>query len=179
MTYWPIPNTQYPIWAIDLGQLSDFLDITGIMKQLKIVKYNYSFIYQQQVIKYGISADKSPTWGERIYRQAGHLEGWNRKLAPGSSGSDMQDISDEYSKLHGNHLNRLGMIIVVIDMTEVISPMINDPTYPYKKLERDLIKEHIERHGCLPIGNKKTEDHMDRKTYVKRDHWETLFEEEQ
>jgi len=173
--YWQIPNTQYPTWAIDLNQLTDFLDLTGIMKQLKIVKYNYSFIYQEEVIKYGISADKSCTWGERIYRQAGHLDGWNRKLAPGSSGSDMQDISNEYFTIRGTHLNRTGMVIMVVDMSDVDSPMINDPSYPLKKLEREQIKAHIEHTGCSPIGNKKTEEYMDRKGFVKRDLWETLF----
>jgi hypothetical protein len=175
--YWRIPNTQYPTWEIDLSQLTDFLDLTGIIKKLKIVKYNYSFVYQEEVIKYGISADKSLTWGERIYRQAGHLNGWNRKLAPGSSGSDMQDISDEYFTIRGTHLNRTGMSIVVVDMSDVVSPMISDPSYPLKKLERDQIKEHIERTGRTPIGNKKTEEYLDRKEFVKRDLWETLFEE--
>jgi len=175
--YWQIPDTQYPTWAIDLSQLDDFLDITGIIKQLKIVKYDYSFIYREEVIKYGISADKSLTWGERIYRQAGHLDGWNRKLAPGSSGSDMQDISNEYFELHGIHLNRIGMLIVVVDMSNVASPMVNDPDYPLKKLERDQIKEHIERTGHPPIGNKKTEEYLDRKTFIKKDLWEILFEE--
>ena len=141
MTYWPIHNTQYPTWAIDLSQLEDFLDVTTIMKHLKIVKYNYSFVYRQEVIKYGISADKSHTWGERIYRQAGHLNGWNRKLAPDSSGSDMADISEEYFKIYNKHLNRVGMLIIVIDMTNVINPMINDPKYSYNKLERDQIKD--------------------------------------
>jgi hypothetical protein len=147
------------------------------MQQLKIVKYNYSFIYREEVIKYGISADKSLTWGERIYRQAGHLDGWNRKLAPGSSGSDMQDISNEYFTLHRTHLNRVGMLIVVVDMSDVASPMINDPSYPLKKLERDQIKEHIELTDRPPIGNKKTEEYMDRKTFIKKDLWEELFEE--
>lgn len=175
--YWAIPNAKYPTWAIDLSQLTDFLDLTGIMKQLKIVKYNYSFIYREEVIKHGISADRSLTWGERIYRQAGHLEGWNRKLAPDSSGSDMQDISNEYFTLHGTHLNRVGMLIIVVDMSDVVSPMVNDPAYPLKKLERDQIKEHIERTGYPPIGNKKTEEYMDRKTFIKKDLWEELFEE--
>ena len=176
MKYWSVPNTQYPTWAIDLSQLTDFLDIVGIMKQLKIVKYNYSFIYEEEVIKYGISADKSKTWGERIYRQAGHLDGWNRKLAPDSSGSDMQEISNEYFKLHGRHLNRVGMLLVVVDMSDVASPDINDPVYPCKKLERELIKEHIERTGHAPIGNKKTEDYLDNKTFVTQDLWNSLFE---
>jgi hypothetical protein len=68
-------------------------------------------------------------------------------------------------------------LIVVVDMSDVVSPMINDPAYPLKKLERDQIKEHIERTGHPPIGNKKTEEYLDRKEFVTRDLWETLFEE--
>jgi hypothetical protein len=89
----------------------------------------------------------------------------------------MQDISNEYFELHGIHLNRIGMLIVVVDMSDVASPMVNDPDYPLKKLERDQIKEHIERTGRPPIGNKKTEEYLDRKTFIKKDLWETLFEE--
>jgi hypothetical protein len=130
MSYWQIQGTQYPTYVIDLGQLNDFLEITDIMKTLKITNYVYSFIYQQQIIKHGISADNSLTWGERIYRQAGHLNGWARKLAPYSSGSDMQEISDLYYNKTGNFLNRIGMIISVVDLTAVQSPVASDPAYP-------------------------------------------------
>jgi hypothetical protein len=176
MSHWQIQGTQYPTYVIDLGQLTDFLEITNIMKTLKITNYVYSFIYQQQVIKHGISADNSLTWGERIYRQAGHLEGWNRKLAPYSSGSDMQEISDLYYNKTGNFLNRIGMIITVVDLTAVQSPISSDPAYPCKKMESDLIKEHIEATGSAPIGNKRTEQSRTAKGIVTDAKFSELFE---
>lgn len=176
MTYWQIQGTQYPTYVIDLSHLDDFLEITDIMKTLKITNYVYSFIYQQEVIKHGISADNSLTWGERIYRQAGHLEGWSRKLAPGSSGSDMQDISNDYHIKNGSFLNRVNMIITVIDLTAVQSPLASDPAYPCKKLESQLIKEHIDATGSAPIGNKRTEQRRTAKGIVTDARFNNLFE---
>jgi hypothetical protein len=177
MSYWQIQGTQYPTYVIDLAQLNDFLDITNIMKKLKIVNYVYTFVHQQEIIKHGISADNSLTWGERIYRQSGHLEGWSRKLAPGSSGKDMQEISNDYYIKHGSFLNRMNMIITVIDLTAVQSPVASDPAYPCKKMESDLIKEHIESTGAAPIGNKRTEQQRRAKGIVTDVTFRHLFEE--
>ena len=176
MSYWQIQGTQYPTYGIDLSTLNDFLEITDIMKTLKITNYVYTFIYQQQIIKHGISADKSLTWGERIYRQSGHLEGWSRKLAPGSSGSDMQDISNDYYAKNGSFLDRKNMIITVIDLTAIQSPVASDPAYPCKKLESQMIKEHIDTHGSAPIGNKRTEQKREAKGIVTDAKFAELFE---
>ncbi len=176
MSYWQVQGTQYPTYVINLSQLNDFLEITDIIKTLKITNYVYSFIYQQQVIKHGISADNSLTWGERIYRQSGHLEGWSRKLAPFSSGSDMQDISNEYFVKTGSYLDRMNMIITVVDLTAVQSPVSSDPAYPCKKLESQLIKEHIDSTGSPPIGNKRTEQKRDAKGIVTDATFGNLFE---
>ena len=177
MSYWQIQGTQYPTYAIDLSQLDDFLEITDIMKTLKITNYVYSFIYQQQIIKHGISADNSATWGERIYRQSGHLDGWSRKLAPFSSGSDMEEISNDYYIKTGSFLNRVGMIITVVDLTAVQSPVASDPAYVCKKMESELIKEHIEATGSAPIGNKRTEQKRTAKGIVTDARFNQLFEE--
>jgi len=177
MTYWQVQGTQYPTYVIDLSKLNDFVEITDIMKTLKITNYVYTFIHSQQVIKHGISADNSLTWGERIYRQSGHLEGWSRKLAPGSSGSDMQDISNDHYVRYGSYLDRMNMIITVIDLTAIQSPVIADPAYPCKQLESQLIKEHIESTGAAPIGNKRTEQKRQAKGIVTDATFRHLFEE--
>jgi hypothetical protein len=177
MKYWKIPNTVHPTWAIDLSQLNDFTEILDIMKSLGIIKYVYSFIFRSIIIKYGISADNSRMYGERIYRQAGHLDGWNRKLQ-GPSGSDMRIIADDYFIKSGTRLNRVDMIIVIEDLTLVVSNAVADPARPCRELESKRIQEHIEQYGEKPIGNKNDESHIPKKSYVSVDNWAKNFEEE-
>jgi hypothetical protein len=176
MRYYPVPDTQYSSWIIDLGQLNDFLEITSIMRELKILKYVYCFSYNGTIIKYGISADHSYTWGERIYRQAGHLQGWLRRLQ-GSSGSDMRIIDSDFYEMHNQHLNRTGMIIKIINMNSAPNPHLSDNAWPCRRLERDLISEHALTHGKPPIGNKNDESWMDRKGFVSSKTWNQFFEE--
>lgn len=175
MKYWQIPGTEYPTWTIDLSKLDSYTDITSIMLILDIEQYVYSFVFKDQIIKYGISTkNQTGPAGERIYRQAGHLEGWSTRLH-GPSGSDMRIIDQDYFNERGEHLNRNEMVLVIMDLTAAENPNVADPDWPCKVLERKLIKEHVERTGKLPIGNKKTESHMDSRGYVGKKLWNSLF----
>ena len=177
MTACTIIQTElYPVYEIDLSQLNVAVDISKILKEFGTVKYVYKFEYKDEVIKYGISVDEKSIFGERIYRQAGHLLGWPTRLAVGSAGDDMRDIDENYCNKTGTNLNRHGMKITVYDLTNVASPSIADKNFHVKKLERQLIKEYSEKHNKLPIGNIKDESYIDNKTCVTKSTFDRLFE---
>lgn len=165
----------YPIYKIELDKLNTAVDISAIVKSFGTVKYVYTFKYNGEIIKHGISVDKKSIPGERIYRQAGHLVGWPTQLAPGSAGTDMRDIDTKYHTETGVNLNRHGMIITVYDLTNVDSPSITDENFHVKQFERKLLKEYTDQHDTLPIGNIKDESYIDNKTCVKKTVWNRLF----
>ncbi len=165
----------YPVYEITLTNLNNAADISAVMKELGVVNYVYTFVYQGTVIKHGISVDKKSNYGDRIYRQAGHLEGWRYRLQ-GPNGDDMRQIDNDYFQKTGEHLNRMGMTIVVCDLTNTDSPSITDPVMHVKQLERQLIREYQDTYGHAPIGNIKDEAYIDSKTYVTPQVWANLFE---
>lgn len=140
---------------IDLAALPIYTGVSKIFKQLDIREYVYCFVFNDIIVKYGYSVS-GKMFGERAYRQSGHLDGWYSRLN-GSSGSDMRVISDQFVKEYGYPLNRNGMVLYVIDMNrEYIAH--KDPFTPTRvyceELERELINDCIDYHGKAPIGNR-------------------------
>lgn len=173
--YTVLQKYPYPVFEIDLEKLNEACQISWILKSLNVVYYVYTFEYLGSVIKHGISVDEKSNFGDRIYRQAGHLLGWPTRLW-GPNGNDMRTIDECYFNKTKKHLNRVGMKITVRDLTNVLSPSLADPVFHVKQLERQLIKEYQEIHGCLPIGNIKDESYIDNKTYVAKETFEKLFD---
>lgn len=169
-------TSPYTIYEIDLNEINSPIEISAIVKSFGTINYVYTFEYKGEIIKHGISVDKNSIPGERIYRQAGHLEGWTKQLAIGSAGDDMRDINDRYFASTNTYLNRKGMKITIRDLTEVNSPSIADEHLHVKQLERQLIKEYKDAHNKLPIGNVKDESYIDNKTYVTKATIEKLFD---
>ena len=174
MDYFMLQKTPYPIYEIDLAKLDRAADILQIMKHASVRKYVYTFSYLDNIIKHGISGDLKSNPGDRIYRQAGHLDGWKSRLY-GPCGADMICINADYFAKTGEHLNRLGMKIKIYDLTNVESPSVADPMFHVKQLERQLIKEYFDEHNCLPIGNIKDEAYVDNKAYVSKEQFGAIF----
>jgi hypothetical protein len=174
MTYTVLQSTPYPTYHIDLSTLNNSADISAIMKALDIIYYVYTFEYIGTVLKHGFSVDEKSNFGDRIYRQAGHLEGWPSQLC-GPNGNDMRLIDARYFKKTGKHLNRIGTTITVRDLTRVPSPSAGDPHMHVKKLEGRLIEDYKDIYGALPIGNIKDESYINSKTYVPESIWNNLF----
>jgi hypothetical protein len=170
-----IQTSPYLVYEIDLSKLNVAVDISKILKGFGTVKYVYKFEYKDEIIKYGISVDEKSIFGERIYRQSGHLPGWPTQLAIGSAGDDMREINDNYFAKTGTNLNRQGMKITVCDLTNINSPSAADENFHVKKLERQLIKEYAEKNNKLPIGNIKDESYIDNKTCVTKNTLDKLF----
>lgn len=171
-----LQTSPYPVYEIELDKLSAPIDISSIVKSFGTKKYVYTFEFESKIIKHGISVDEKSIPGERIYRQAGHLEGWKSRLAPGSAGDDMREISAKFCNKTGSPLNRKGMKIVVRDVTNVDSPSITDKNFYVKQLERQLIKDYANSNNELPIGNIKDESYVDTKRCVTKDTWDKFFE---
>jgi hypothetical protein len=120
------------------------------MKSKQITHYVYIFSCPRGVLKYGYSADNSRSYGDRIYRQAGHLDGWTRKLN-GSSGSDMRIIAENYQNKYNETLDRNNIQLSIIDLSNY--DVLGSLESHCKNLERMLIDDSIERNGSAPIGN--------------------------
>lgn len=134
---------------IDLSKCKDFTDVKRIMKNYGIEKYTYTFGCKEGILKHGLSGDENSQIGERIYRQAGHLQGWKKRLSS-SSGSDMRIISEDYQAKYGKPLDRNEMWIRVYDFTDA-----QFPDTEIELHEEHLIEESIKANeGRPPIGNK-------------------------
>jgi len=142
-----------PRYKINLAKLSSYTDICQILKEYNVKYYVYAFVCANGIIKYGYSADYAGTWGERVYRQAGHLEGWHTRLN-GSSGSDMRIIAENYREKYNKHLNRKDVYVVIIDMTKLNPEDEGNYQECCRELERGLINRCIEQNQQAPIGNK-------------------------
>lgn len=122
------------------------------MNKLRINRYNYSFveIITNEVVKHGLSAESTARDGDRVYRQAGHLEGWKRRLK-GPNGSEMRINASEFLEKHGFPLFRQNIRIDIVDMTNATNEDIEG-------LERKMINETIDQtKGTPPIGNRDSE----------------------
>jgi hypothetical protein len=178
MIYSTISTDPYPIHRIELKYLNAPIDISTICAKENVLDYVYTFEYIDHLIdellKAGLSYNSSGLYGERGYRQAGHLPGWINPLV-GSSGSDMTVICNLFYNKYGKYPHKDNVIFTVHDLTNVTSPSIAEPYFHVEQLERKLIREYEGKHGRRPIGNIKSESHVDRKTIVHKDIFNLLF----
>lgn len=164
--------SKVPVHVFDLSQLLHAKEILAEMKRLQIESYCYAFIYNTEVLKYGLQYDlKKSSHGERVYRQAFHIPGWPTKPSEKTSGNDMLDIVKLRPDIHKNDV-----CVKIWDMTAYPRCSSLKPNFEVDKLERELIKAHITQHGSRPIGNIKDESHMDNAVVISDSHFENLFE---
>jgi hypothetical protein len=159
-----------PVHSLDLKDLLHAKEIRQYMRIQDIREHCYAFVYKNKVMKYGIQYEWKPTtYGERSYRQAWYIPGWPTK-PKSSSGDDMLDIIKNFPNINKNDVT-----LVIFDMTHYPRASSVEPEYEVKQLERQLIKDHIDSNNEPPVGNIKTEDHMDQKSIVKDAIFDSLF----
>lgn len=172
-----------PDYVIHLKNLSEPSAILRFCKKNNIKDIAYQFIFNNPIehkdicIKIGRSAGGEI--GERIYRQAGHLEGWPSALS-GPSGSDLLEVVVQYEKANPRDLGLLSkdnFTIKIWDVTGVLNENINDDAYPTRLCENELMNEYEAIHGCLPIGNPKDTRNEMMKPYTSRTVWNNMFDE--
>ena len=165
-----------PTHSINVGKLSDPYDICHLLKQHKVSKYVYRIMYKGIVIKYGMSADRSRNYGDRLYRQIAHSESWGARRNNGSSGADWRIIESDFEKLYGVKLDKDHITIKIWNMSNY--PFVSiDPWTEVYYVEQTLIENYNTIVGEKPIGNINDDANYKRKGHIRRDTFGGLFEE--
>jgi len=164
-----------PTHTIDVGNLCEAYDISRIMKSHKIDKYLYRITYKGIVIKFGMSADKSRDYGERIYRQIGHSRSWGTCRLTGSSGADWRIIEEDFNNLYSFEIDKNFVKIKIWDVSKYPFQTINHRN-EIIDIENQLIENYVNVVGEKPIGNINDEANIVRKAFIKTETWAGLFE---
>jgi hypothetical protein len=178
---------QLPQHIFHLKNLNGYREVSWAIGNLKMTKMIYSFIHlyndngqlTAEVLKYGKAADNewmSGNWGDRVYRQAGHIPGWSKMLGAGS-GDDMVGILANYTQQTGRIVHKDDVAILIYDFTNFKFPSQNQFGLYLEKVENYLIENYQAKHqGRKPVGNIKDEAHAKHASFVDDDHFEQLFD---
>jgi len=164
-----------PIHTINVSDLSSPYDISLYMKGKKITKYLYQITYKGTVLKYGMSADNSRNYGERLYRQIGHIKSWGTLRLTGSSGSDFRIIEEDFQNLNGTEIDKNFVEIRVWDVSNYPFTTIN-PWNEVLAMESQLITKYVDAVGKKPIGNINDEANAFRRPAIQKTTWTSLFD---
>jgi hypothetical protein len=133
-------------------------------------------MYKGIVIKYGMSADNSRNFGERLYRQIAHGESWGAQRISGSSGADWRIIESDFENLYGSKIHKDHITIKIWNMSNY--PFISiDPWTEVYYAEQSLIDTYNSIVGEKPIGNINDDANYKRKGHIRQDTFGGLFEE--
>jgi hypothetical protein len=138
---------------INFAELYDPMQIMHIVKQAGFRSYVYCFIdNQERVLKYGVQHSANKQLGERVYRQAVNLDGWNKPQPYSSNGMSIKRIAKDYERLYHKELDRNIVSVMLWDQTnDTLSA--SEMRAKCLNVEGDLISKHIEQFGHAPIGN--------------------------
>jgi len=169
---WSIIST----YSLNVSTLNDPYDICKMMRKAKIDKYVYQISWKGIVIKYGMSADNSRAYGERLYRQIGHSKSWGEKRLVCSSGADWRIIEGDFFKTYGFDLDKDNLHIKIWDITNYPFETVDSWDEVYY-IEQELIETYKRLTGSKPIGNINDDRNIMYKAYIKKDTWNGLFDE--
>lgn len=170
-----INHNTLPQFDIDLSQIKDACEIKGIMKKVGVLDYVYAFINGTSIMKYGQSSYKGQRnpYGERIYRQARYISGWQKSpKTKNSSGSDFLKVLEYFPNVDKNQVR-----IHVWDLTGYNFAVEHDHSYELTSVENQLIENYKHIYGIIPVGNIKDESYIKSKTRVVDAVFSNLFEE--
>lgn len=172
-----IPKTNWtliPQFEMNIGKLSTPAEICTLMKKAGIDKYLYRIVYKGTVLKFGMSADNSKNYGERLYRQIAHSASWGKLRISGSSGADWRIVESDFYDTYGAHVDKDHMIVTMWDCTNYPFVTIN-PWDEVNRMEAELIQQYVDVIGQKPIGNINDEANVTRKARIKKSTWDELF----
>lgn len=119
---------------------------------------NNEFMIKSAVIKYGKGADfewQKGNWGDRVYRQAGNIPGWDVMLT-GDSGKEMsRDYIPAYQAQYNRPVHKDDVIVLLWDFTNYKFTSEHQWDLCLRQFENFLIEEHERNHGSRPPGNVK------------------------
>lgn len=163
-----------PTHIIDVSLLNDPYEICHFMKNHNIDWYLYRIKFKGIVLKFGMSADKSRNFGDRIYRQIAHAESWGKIRNTGSSGADWRIVEDDFYKQYGIKVDKQFMEIKLWDLTKY-SFISTNPRNEVLRMENELIESYINIAGEKPIGNINDEAYIKTKGLVPLSVVQNLF----
>jgi hypothetical protein len=138
---------------IKLAELNSPRDICPIMEGYGTKHFTYTFQSDYKIIKHGKAADNewmSGTWGNRLYRQAGGIPGWDGGGLHDTSAQEMREGMEE----HFPSLTRYDITIIVYDYTdELIGKTEEEIDQRLLNEEHELVKQHLYEHGVPPNLN--------------------------
>ena len=172
-----------PTYVFQLSKLYSASEIMTFCKKHYVRQVAYSFVFNcpktlhQDYLKIGRIAKGD--CGERMYRQAGHIVGWQGGQLKGSSGSDMRQVVQLYEETFPDSHGLLtipNISLYIWDVTTDPNPTISDAAYPSRVCENTLVTEYEILYGRLPIGNLKDTRNEKTKGHVTAELFENLFE---
>lgn len=147
-------------FKIKLAELAIPRDVCHMAEMERCKYYTYTFQTNSKIIKHGKAADNewiSGTWGNRLYRQAGGIPGWEGWNLDDTSARKMREGMERCFP----HVNRHDVTIIVYDYTdelegktekEIDDRLLNE--------EHELVKQHLYEHGAPPLLNvQRTRNH--------------------
>ena len=170
----------FPKHTINVGSFAVPAGIVQYFKHHKIDKYVYCILFKGIVIKFGMSAPDgvSREWGERVYRQIGHSFTWGARIRlEGSSGADWLIIERDFKQLYGIDLDHKHLKVIVWDVTNYLFKSFS-PFKEVEAMESEQINNYVEIFGEKPIGNINDEANKRNRTFVSKDLWNNLIEED-
>ena len=138
--------SRYNQIIIKLKHLEKPRDITHKFDHHRIGCYIYEFSANGIVIKYGMSMNESRDLGERVYRQAAHLSGWNR-IADSSAGDDILEAVKRFEDHQKIFIYRNDVILTVWDLGRILNET------QVKQREAQVIHDYHIAHKRMPYGN--------------------------
>lgn len=165
-----------PTYTLDGAKLTGPSLICHALAHFNIDKYLYRIVYKGIVIKFGMSADKSRNYGERLYRQVGHSASWPIELRlRGHSGADWRVIEEDFIRLYGIVIDIKDCKITVWDVTNYPFESINSRE-EILAMEAELISNYEKIVGQKPIGNINDEAWYMEKAHIKKETMSNIFE---
>jgi hypothetical protein len=132
-----------------------------------ITRYIYAFVHlfantdsfglSSEIIKYGKGADlewQKGAWGNRVYRQAGHIPGWDSMLN-GPNGSEMfTEYLPAYQARYNRSVHKNDVTVMIWDFTTYKFPSESQFDVTLRQFEDFFIEEYKRSHnGISPVGN--------------------------
>lgn len=155
-----------PSYQFNLGKIDHPSTIMDIARKTGWGAYAYVITAGDTVLKYGISMNEGRN-GERVYRQAAHVRGWDRKFRSGAGADILITISEHEDNIE-KFIKRQDVAITVWDLGNVTK------TYA-QRVEAELIQEYLNKKGSKPIGNHKDHTRALRATEVSNELYNKFF----
>lgn len=159
---------QIPFYKFYLRDYKHPKNLSHAVGVIGSTRYCYAFVHlyhdpeefdiKSSVIKYGKGADfewQKGNWGDRVYRQAGNIPGWDLMLT-GPNGSEMlTEYIPAYQNKHNRMVHKDDVIVLIWDFTTYTFLSEHQWDLCLRQFESFLIDEHERNFGFRPPGNLK------------------------